>query len=154
MGRPLRPLPAPAVQIRRPFLAAVHHDKVLAGVKAGDSAQKIYQDLVEQHGYAGSYDSVKRYVRHLKAGLPQHVVGVMHHGPGEEAQVDYFRGAPTLDPVRGAYRRPWVFRMTLCHSRHGYEEAVWRLDLPTFLRLHQRAFRELAGVPRSYATTT
>jgi transposase len=38
--------------------------------------------------------------------------------------------------------------MTLCHSRHGYEEAVWTLDLTTFLSLHQRAFRDLAGVPR------
>jgi len=134
------------VQVRRPYRAAVHHDEVLAGVKAGDSAQVIYQGLIEEHGYPGSYDSVKRYVRHLKAGVARHVVGVMHHAPGEEAQVDYFQGAPTFDPGRGSYRRPWVFRMTLCHSRHGYEEAVWRLDLPTFLRLHERGFREVGGV--------
>lgn len=30
------------------------------------TAQRIYQDLVEQHGYKGSYDSVKRYVRKLR----------------------------------------------------------------------------------------
>ena len=131
---------------RRPFLAAVHHAEVLEGVEAGDSAQVIYQGLVERHGYPGSYDSVKRYVRHLKAGRPKRAVGVMHHAPGEEAQADYFRGAPTFDPDRGAYHRPWVFRMTLCHSRHGYEEAVWRLDLPTFLALHEGAFREFGGV--------
>jgi transposase len=98
------------------------------------------------HGYAGSYDSVKRYVRHLKRALPKRAVGVMHHAPGEEGQADYFLGAPTFDPERGTYRRPWVFRMTLCHSRHGYEEAVWTLDLPTFLQLHERTFRDLGGV--------
>ena len=69
-------------------------------------------------------------MRHLKAGLLLYVVGVMHHGPGEEAQVDYFQGAPTFDLVRGVDRWPWVFRMTLSHSRHGDEEAVWSLDLP------------------------
>jgi hypothetical protein len=37
--------------------------------------------------------------------------------------------------------------MTLCHSRHGYEESIWRLDLPTFLALHERAFRDFGGVP-------
>jgi transposase len=116
-------------------------------VEAGDTAQVIYQYLVEEHGYTGSYDSVKRYVRYLKARRSRPVVGVMHHAPGEEGQVDYFQGAPTFDPVRGGYRRPWVFRMTLCHSRHGYEEAVWRLDLPTFLALHERAFRKFGGVP-------
>jgi len=139
--------PGPSVRARRrPFLAAAHHPEVLEGVEAGDSAQVIYQALVEEHGYPGSYDSVKRYVRHLKAAQPGRVVGVMHHAPGEEGQVDYFRGSPTFDGERSAYHRPWVFRMTLCHSRHGYEEAVWRLDLPTFLALHQRAFRDFGGV--------
>jgi transposase len=37
--------------------------------------------------------------------------------------------------------------MTLCCSRHGYEEAVWDQKLETFLRLHERAFFELEGVP-------
>jgi IS30 family transposase len=27
------------------------------------TAQRMYQDLIEQHGYKGSYDSVKRYVQ-------------------------------------------------------------------------------------------
>jgi hypothetical protein len=37
--------------------------------------------------------------------------------------------------------------MTLRHSRHGYEEAAWDQKLETFLRLHERAFRDLGGVP-------
>ena len=67
--------------------------------------------------------------------------------PGAEAQVDFFRGAPTLDAATGEWRRPWVFRMTLGHSRHGYEEAVWDQKLETFLRLHEHAFRDFGGVP-------
>jgi transposase len=133
---------------RRPFAAAGFREEVFEAIRDGDTAQVIYQHLVERYGYAGSYDSVKRYVRHLKVGQPKMVVGVMHHAPGEEAQVDYFHGAPTLHPETGTYKRPWVFRMTLCHTRHGYEEAVWKLDLPTFLHLHERAFRDLGGVVR------
>src|SRR5919106_508449 len=133
---------------RRPFVAAAFKKEVADAIAAGDSAQVIYQHLVERYGYVGSYDSVKRYVRHLKVSIPKLVVGVMHHAPGEEAQVDYFQGAPTRHPETGNYKRPWVFRMTLCHSRHGYEEAVWKLDLPTFLHLHERAFRDLGGVVR------
>jgi hypothetical protein len=61
-------------------------------------------------------------------------VGVFLSAPGDEAQVDFFRGAPTLDGPTGQWKRPWVFRMTLCHCRHGYDEAVWDQRLETFLR--------------------
>ena len=134
--------------VRRPLKAAVHADVIGEAVKAGDGAQVIYQALVEAHNYRGSYDSVKRYVRYLRAKLPKRPVGVMHHAAGEEGQIDYFLGAPTRHPDTGDYKRPWVFRMTMCHSRHGYEEPVWKLDLPTFLRLHEHAFRALGVVPR------
>ena len=46
----------------------------------------------------------------------------MEHPPGEEAQVDYFQGPPTFDEAQGRWRRPWIFRMTLSCSKHGYEE--------------------------------
>jgi transposase len=143
---PTDPAPTASSVRRRPFLAAPFRDEILPAVKLGDSAQVIYQHLVEVHHYTGSYDSVKRYVRHLKRSLPKRAVGVMHHAPGEEAQVDYFRGGLTRHPDTGEYKRPWVFRMTLCHSRHGYEEPIWTLDLPSFLRLHEAAFREFGGV--------
>ncbi len=68
--------------------------------------------------------------------------------PGEEGHVDFFQGAPTLDATTGLWRRPWVFRMTLCHSRHSYEETVWDQKVATFLRLHESAFRDFGGVVR------
>ena len=109
------------------------------------SLQRIWQDLVEEYGYGASYESVKRFVRTIAP--TRRAVGVFHCAPGAEGQVDFFRGAPTLDAGTGEWRRPWVFRMTLGHSRHGYEEAVWDQKLETFLRLHERAFRDLGGVP-------
>jgi transposase len=126
--------------------AAAFHDVIVGKHAARLSVQRIWQDLTEDYGYGHSYESVKRYVRRLCRD--RKIVGVFPTTPGEEAQVDFFRGAPTLEAETGQWKRPWVFRMTLCHSRHGYEEAVWDQTLETFLRLHENAFRAFGGVPR------
>src|ERR1043165_2926530 len=119
------------------FAAAPYRDAITEKLDAGLSLQRIWQDLVEEYGYAASYESVKRFGRTIAP--TRGAVGVFHCAPGAEAQVDFFRGAPALDIATGEWRRPWVFRMTLGHSRHGYEEAVWDQKLETFLRLHERA---------------
>jgi transposase len=127
--------------------AAAYHEVITAKLDQRLSVQRIWQDLVADYGYGYSYESVKRYVRRLRRATGR-VAGVIHSDPGEEGQVDFFRGAPTLHPESGQWRRPWVFRLTLGCSRHGYEEAVWDQKLKTFLRLHERAFGDLGGVPR------
>jgi len=134
-----------AVRPRSRSLVEQYRETVLEWVRKDLTAQRIWQDLVAEFGYGGSYESVKRFVRKL---VPERrAVGVMLSPPGEEAQVDFFQGPPTLDG-NGQWRRPWCFRMTLCCSRHGYEEAVWDQKLETFLRLHERAFHALGGVPK------
>jgi transposase len=125
--------------------AARHRDAIREKLEAGLSLQRIWQDLVEEFGYSASYESVKRFARTLAPR--RRAVGVFHCAPGAEGQVDFFRGAPTLEAATGEWRRPWVFRLTLGHSRHGYEEAAWDQKLETFLRLHEHAFRDLGGVP-------
>lgn len=127
-------------------LAASHHESIVAKLEKGLTAQRIWQDLVEDEGFGGSYESVKRYARRVRKR--RRLVGVFHHAPGDEAQVDFFSGPKTWHPESGTWRRPWVFRMTLCHSRHGYEEAVWEQQLPTFIRCHEHAFAAFGGVPK------
>jgi len=126
--------------------AVSYHSAIQEKLEDGLTAQRIWQDLVADYGYPSGYESVKRYVRGLRK--QGRVVGVFHTAPGEEGQVDFFRGAPTWDAGTGQWKRPWVFRMTLSHSRHGYEEAVWDLKLETFLRLHENAFLDFGGVPK------
>ena len=127
------------------FAAASYHDTITEKLELGLTIQRIFQDLVEGFCYGYSYESVKRYVRTLQPR--RRACGVMHSLPGEEGQVDFFQGPPTLDGKTGQWRRPWVFRMTLCHSRHGYEEAVWDQKLESFLALHENAFSNFGGVP-------
>jgi hypothetical protein len=141
-GNPAKTFPGSDVSGR--FAAARYHDAIVEKRGLGLTAQRIWQDLTEDFGYGHSYESVKRYLRTIAPrGRP---VGVFESDPGQEGQVDFFRGAPTLDAATGQWKRPWVFRLTLACSRHGYEEAVWDQQLETFLRLHERAFRDLGGV--------
>ena len=112
---------------------------------AGSPSRPRFAAAVYRTAIREKLDLVKRFVRTLAPA--RRTVGVFHCAPGAEGQVDFFRGAPTSDAGTGEWRRPWVFRMTLGHSRHGYEEAVWDQKLETFLRLHERAFRDLGGVP-------
>jgi len=52
------------VSLCREFLPTI-----TASVNAGLSATRIYQDLVDDHGFSGSYESVKRCVRNLAKQL-------------------------------------------------------------------------------------
>jgi len=130
-----------------PGVAEPYHKQIEAGLRQGLTAQRIYQDLCELEAYPHKYASVRRYVRRLKHQHPK-LVDVMEHPPGEEAQVDYFQGPPTFHEAQGRWRRPWIFRMTLSCSKHGYEEPMWTQERDGFLRAHEHAFVRLAGVPK------
>jgi transposase len=112
---------------------------------AGLTAQRIYQDLVEERAFTGSYQSVKRYIPKLKEEQPERGWR-MECQPGEEMQVDFGLGAP-IETENGKTRRSWVFRLVLSHSRKGYSEAVFRQDTETFLRCIENAIRHFGGAP-------
>lgn len=135
------PIPGPS------SLAAPYQEVIAAALKRGLSARRIWQDLIEEQGYQAGYLTVQRYVRGLKRVRPE-VADHLEHPPGEEAQVDFFKSpAPVLDPG-GRWRRPWIFRMTLSCSKHGYEEALWSQERVGFMRAHEHAFLEFGGVPK------
>jgi transposase len=120
--------------------------EVIAGkVEVGCSAQRIWQDLVEAHGFTSSYQSVKRFVRRWRKKQPARVWR-MECQPGEEMQVDFGLGA-WIEQDNGGKRRSWVFRAVLSYSRKGYSEAVRRQDTETFLRCLENALRHFGGVP-------
>jgi transposase len=111
------------------------------------SAQRIWQDLRTDHGYVGSYDSVKRFVRRLGGTTPL-PFRRMECGPGEEAQVDFGTGAPVVGPD-GKHRKTWVFRIVLSHSRKGYSEATYTQTTEDFFRCLENAFAHFGGVPKT-----
>jgi transposase len=109
------------------------------------SAQRIFQDLVED-GFAGGYDSVKRFVRQLGRSSPL-PFRRMECGPGEEAQVDFGTGAPVIGPD-GKRRKTHVFRIVLSHSRKAYGEATYRQTTEDFIRCVENALWYFGGCPK------
>ena len=119
--------------------------QIEAGLDQQLSAKRIHQDLVCEHGFAGSYQSVKRFVRKLEQLAPV-PYRRMEFAPGEQVQVDFGQGAWVVDE-NGKRRRPHLFRAVLSCSRKGYSEAVWDQKTETFIRCLENAFRHFGGVP-------
>ena len=136
---------APTVAGRQSLCAPLR-EQIEQALAAGLSVQRIYQDLVAEQKFTGSYDSVWRLARKLELvlALP---FRRMECGPGEEAQVDFGQGAWVLE--NGKRRRPHVLRVVLSHSRKGYCEVVWRQTIESFIRCLENAFRAFGGVPRT-----
>jgi transposase len=129
----------------RPSDCEAWRDVIIAKLELGLSAQRIYQDLVCDHSFTGSYYSVRRFVAHLeqKTELP---FRRLECAPGEEAQVDFGSGAPLHTPQ--GCRRCYVFRIVLSHSRKAYSEVVCRQTTDNFLRCLENAFWHFGGVPQ------
>ena len=92
----------------------------------GRNAMSIWQDLVSDHGFSGSYQSMKRFVRKLRGSQRPGAVGIIQTKAGEEGQVDYGDGPMVRHPKTGKYRRTRLFVMTLGYSR----KAVRLLPIP------------------------
>jgi transposase len=127
--------------------ASPWREVIVQKLEAGLTARRVYQDISSDHGYAGSYYSVRRLVKKLTAAAPA-PFRRMECEAGAEAQVDFGRGAPLIGPD-GKRKATWVFRIVLSHSRKGYAEAVQRQTTDDFLRCLENAFTHFGGMPRT-----
>jgi transposase len=119
------------------------------GLSRGRNAMAIWQDLVADTGFSGSYQTVKRFVRKLRGNQPAPARAVILTAPGEEAQVDYgSRGPMVRDAQTGKYRRTRLFVMTLGYSRKAVRLLTFRSSSRIWAELHEKAFRRLGGSTR------
>ena len=121
-----------------------HRAYIEAQLRLRRNAMAIYQDLVDQHGFGGAYNSVKRFVRRLREVEPEQF-DRLEFLPGEEMQVDYGEGAPTRVPGTDRYRKPRLFVATLRYSRRSFRRVVWKSSQETWARLHEQAWRYFGG---------
>src|SRR5215831_15339323 len=119
------------------------------GLSRGRNAMAIWQDLVADTGFCGSYQTVKRFVRKLRGNQPAQARAVILTAPGEEAQVDYGSKGPMVrDAQTGKYRRTRLFVMTLGYSRKAVRLLTFRSSSRIWAELHEQAFRRLGGSTR------
>ena len=113
------------------------------------SAQILYQELVGERGFTGSYQTVKRFVAPLRAAATVERVCVTRFEtePGQQSQIDwgqartYFRSQPVV---------LHVFVLTLGYSRRGYYRACANEQLGLFLEAHEAAFEHFGGLTREH----
>lgn len=116
-------------------------------IEVGYSAQILFQEL-RAKGFAGSYETVKRFVAPLRVLADRAALCQTRFetAPGEQAQVDYgqirvqFRAQPAT---------VHLFVMTLGYSRRGFCSASGNEQLGTFLEAHERAFDHFGGLCRT-----
>ena len=116
-------------------------------IRAGLSAQRIFQDLVTDHGFGGRYHSVRRFVAKLKQADPL-PFRRMEVAAGEEAQIDFGKGAPIIDE-NGRRRRTHVLRVVLSHSGKAYSEVVYQQTTDSLIHCLENAFWHFGGVPKT-----
>lgn len=140
----------PACSRRRSNASACepYRELIEDAVRRGRNAMVIWQQLVDEHGFAAKYVSVRRFVAKLRPpdSEPHAVITT---APGEEAQVDYGGDGPMVrEAPGGKYRRTRLFVLTLGYSRKSVRLLVWRSSVQTWCELHECAFRRLGGTVR------
>ena len=137
---------SPARNRTQTSLCEEHREVIAAAVDKGVTAKVIWEELA---GFKGSYGSMKRFVRRLKAeARSQPPSGIIRTGPGEEAQVDYGQGPMVREPSTGLYRRTRLFVMTLGWSRKAVFLLAMRSSAEVWAELHEKSFRRLGATTR------
>jgi transposase len=111
----------------------------------GRNAMAIWQDLVDEHGFAARYASVRRFVIKLRGQRSPDAHPVIVTAPGEEGQVDYGDGPMVRHPVTRKYRRTRLFVFTLGYSRKSVRLLTFTSSAQRWATLHEETFRRLGG---------
>ena len=107
------------------------------------NVDQLWRLLREEHGYEGSYKSVRKYVRSRFAAPKKRPFRRIETPPGAQVQSDWLEVDVDLDGVK---TRLYGFIMTLSHSRmtavvwsHSMNQLAWH-------RVHNEAFVRLGGI--------
>lgn len=130
-----------------PGLLAAHEDWIRARAPEVDySAQVMFQEL-QAKGYAGSYQTVRRFVQPLRQRHEADALATIRFEtePGQQAQVDWGSSWVWLGEER---RRIRFFAMTLGYSRRLFARAYESEKLPCLIAGHEAAFAWFGGCTR------
>ena len=84
-SEPQTPAPRPPAVVEVSVSACEPHRAFIeAQLRLRRNFMAIYQDLVDQHGFTGAYNSVKRFAGGMRQGTPEQF-DRLEFAPGEEA---------------------------------------------------------------------
>ncbi len=113
--------------------------------KQRHTAKRIYDRLVYERNFKGSYSTIRGAVRKLKSELavPSQSDVPLAYDPGEAIQIDWGEGTIYLD---GQKTKIHVFCARLCYSCDIFVQAYRSSNQETFLEAQQRMFDFFGGV--------
>ncbi len=106
--------------------------------------REIYDALVREHGYRGSYQAVVRHLRRRHGRPKVRALRRVETPPGVQAQHDWFE---VRVPIGGKRRKVQAFVGTLSHSRARLCWASWDQGQLAWHTGHLELFRRYWGVP-------
>ena len=132
----------------RPVIEQWMESDKTAPPKQRHTARRMFERLRDEHQFAGTDGTVRRFVARLKAQQPKEAFMPLVFDPGEEAQVDWGE-AKIIE--NGIQRTVQLFCMRLSHSKASFVYPYERAAMEAFLDGHVRAFAFFGGVPRRLA---
>lgn len=131
---------------RRESILAPYHQIIRDWLAEDDFKATWIFDKLKGLGYAGSYDTVRHFVRRVKARKARQAYIRFETEPGRQAQMDW-ADFKILDPD-GSSRFVYLFILILGYSRALFAWFVERCTLESFMDGHIKAFAFFGGVPK------
>ena len=115
--------------------------------KQAHTAKRIYDRLVEELEFQGSYSTIRKAVRDQKAvhTVPPQSSVPLSYAPGEAVQIDWGEATVYID---GQKTKVHTFCGRLCHSCDIFVQVYKSANEETFLEAQQLMFDFFGGVPR------
>jgi transposase len=142
--RRIKPRPRPKLDAVAALIDQILAADLSAPAKQRHTAKRIHERLRAEHGFAGSYTTVKDYVR-ARRHRRREVFVPLAHPPGH-AQVDF---GEAMAVIGSEPRKVHLFCFDLPHSDACFVKAYPAERIEAFLDGHNAAFAFLGGVPRS-----
>jgi len=139
-----KPPACPKLDPVTPVIAAILEADRSAPPKQRHTAKRIYERLRAEHGFEGSYTTVKDYVRARRVREQEMFVPLIH--PPGHAQADFGEAEAVIGGVR---QKVHFFCLDLPHSDTGFVKAYPAERIEAFCDGHNAAFGFLGGVPQS-----
>ena len=133
-------------EVRAFVEACLESDRTNGTRKQKHTAKRIYDRLVSEKGFSGSYSIVRRTVHAMKPSYaPAQLDMPLVHLPGDSIQIDW--GEATI-VLNGQRRKIQLFCGRLCYSCDCFVMACLKQNKESFLEALQCMFEHFGGVPK------
>lgn len=129
------------------ILSCFHQDEAENLTKQKHTAKRIYDRLVSEKAFSGSYSAVRVAVRNLKAEhmVPKYADIPLDYDPGDAIQIDWGEATVYINNQKTKIN---FFCGRLCSSFDIFVQAYYSQNLESFLEAQQTMFDYFRGIPK------